>query len=53
MIDTNKLIASLSDMASFVMVVDEGGFSAASRNLGITPSAASRQVSRLEKLLAV
>ncbi|MCJ8337418.1 MAG: LysR family transcriptional regulator [Pseudomonadales bacterium] len=53
MIDTNKLIASLSDMASFVMVVDEGGFSAASRKLGITPSAASRQVSRLEKLLAV
>ena len=53
MMDTNKLIASLSDMASFVMVVDEGGFSAASRKLGITPSAASRQVSRLEKLLAV
>jgi len=53
MVDTNKLIASLSDMASFVMVVDEGGFSAASRKLGITPSAASRQVSRLEKLLAV
>ncbi len=51
--DINKLVASLSDMASFVMVVQEGGFSAASRKMGITPSAASRQVARLEKQLAL
>ena len=51
--DINKLMASLPDMASFVMVVEEGGFSAASKKLGMTPSAVSRQISRLEKSLAV
>ncbi len=51
--DTNKLINSLADMASFVTVVEEGGFSAASRKLGVTPSAVSRQVTRLEKSLGV
>ncbi len=51
--DTSILINSLADMASFVTVVEEGGFSAASRKLGVTPSAVSRQVTRLEKVLGV
>lgn len=51
--DTNRLINSLADMANFVMVVEEGGFSAASRKLGVTPSAVSRQVTRLEQSLGV
>lgn len=51
--DINKLINSLADMASFVTVVEEGDFSAASRKLGVTPSAVSRQVTRLEQTLGV
>lgn len=50
---TNNLIASLPDMAVFVTVVEEGSFSAASRKLGVTPSAVSRQLSRLETSLGV
>lgn len=38
----------LKEMAVFVQVVDSGGFSAASRQLGLTTSAVSRQVTRLE-----
>ena len=38
----------LKEMAIFVQVVDCGSFSAASRQLGITTSAVSRHVSRLE-----
>jgi len=38
----------LKEMAVFVQVVDSGGFSAASRQLGMTTSAVSRHVSRLE-----
>lgn len=38
----------LKEMAIFVQVVDRGGFSAAARQLGLTTSAVSRQVSRLE-----
>jgi DNA-binding transcriptional LysR family regulator len=44
---------SLTDMAVFARVVDAGSFSAAARELGITPSAASRQVARLEGVLRV
>ncbi len=36
-------------MAVFVQVVDSGGFSAAARQLGMTTSAVSRHVARLEK----
>lgn len=36
-------------MAVFVQVVDSGGFSAASRQLGMATSAVSRHVTRLEK----
>ena len=38
----------LKEMAIFVNVVDCGGFSSASRQLGITTSAVSRHVARLE-----
>lgn len=41
------------EMAVFVDVVREGGFSAAAKTLGITPSAVSKQVSRLEDRLNV
>ncbi|UXY16119.1 LysR family transcriptional regulator [Chitiniphilus purpureus] len=40
-------------MAVFVRVVDAGGFSAAARQLGMTPSAVSRQVARLEAELTI
>ncbi|WP_204377043.1 helix-turn-helix domain-containing protein [Aquitalea pelogenes] len=45
---TNKLIGLLPDMAVFALVVERGSFSAAARQLGMTPSAISRQVARLE-----
>lgn len=51
--NTNKLIASLPDMAILVTVIEEGSFSAAGRKLAITPSAVSRQIARLEQSLAV
>ncbi|MES2069075.1 MAG: LysR family transcriptional regulator [Pseudomonadota bacterium] len=38
----------LKEMAIFSQVVDSGGFSAAARQLGLTTSAVSRHVSRLE-----
>lgn len=49
----NTPLDSLPDMAVFARVVDAGSFSAAARELGITPSAASRQVARLESVLRV
>lgn len=49
----NNPLDSLPDMAVFARVVDAGSFSAAARQLGITPSAVSRQVARLEGVLRV
>lgn len=49
----NQSLSSMADMAVFACVVDAGGFSAAARQLGITPSAVSRQVARLESSLRV
>ena len=40
------------EMEAFVQVVDRGGFSAAARALGMTPSAVSKLVARLEARLA-
>lgn len=51
--DTNKLIPLLPDMAILVTVVEQGNFSKAARKLGITPSAVSRQISRLEDALGI
>ena len=51
--NTNKLIPLLSDMAIFVTVVEQGNFSKAAKKLGVTPSAVSRQISRLEDALGI
>lgn len=51
--DTNKIITLMPDMASFVAVVDAGSFSAAAKRMGMTPSATSRQISRLETALSI
>lgn len=50
---TNAVLDSLADMAIFARVVEAGSFSGAARGLGLTPSAVSRQVARLEGLLRV
>src|SRR5665647_2474835 len=49
----NSPLENLSDMAAFARVVDAGSFSGAARQLGLTPSAVSRQVARLESVLRV
>ncbi|MEO6920673.1 MAG: LysR family transcriptional regulator [Collimonas sp.] len=49
----HRYIKLMPDMAVFVRVVETGSFSAAALELGMTPSAVSRQVSRLEKALAI
>ena len=49
----NSPLDNLPDMAVFARVVDAGSFSGAARQLGITPSAVSRQVARLEGVLRV
>ncbi len=41
------------EIAAFVRIVELGGFSAAGRDLGLTPSALSKSVSRLEARLGV
>ncbi len=42
-----------SDLRAFVRVLDRGSFSSAAKDLGITPSAVSKLVSRLEDRLGV
>lgn len=49
----NNPLDNLPDMAVFARVVDAGSFSGAARQLGLTPSAVSRQVARLEGVLRV
>lgn len=51
--NTNKLIPLLPDLAIFVTVIEEGNFSKAAKKLGVTPSAVSRQISRLEDALSL
>jgi DNA-binding transcriptional LysR family regulator len=41
------------EMAAFLRVLDRGGFAAAARDLGLTPSALSKLVARLEARLGV
>lgn len=48
-IDVNRS----GEMEAFVQVVERGGFSVAARALGMTPSAVSKLVARLESRLAV
>lgn len=47
------MIDHASEMTAFVRVVDSRGFSAASSSLGLTPSAVSKLVTRLETRLGV
>ena len=44
---------TLSDLAVFVRVVEARGFSAAARTLGLTKSAVSKRINRLEKHLGL
>ena len=48
----NLPLPLLGEMAIFVKVVETGSFSEAARQLGSSPSAVSRSISRLEKALA-
>ncbi|OCH02705.1 LysR family transcriptional regulator [Aliivibrio fischeri] len=50
---TNKLITLLPDLATFIVVVNEGSFTAAAKKLGVTPSALSKLITRLENALSV
>lgn len=42
-----------TDMSAFVRAVEKGGFSSAARDLGLTPSAVSKLVTRMEDRLGV
>jgi DNA-binding transcriptional LysR family regulator len=52
-VGTNAFIDVLPEMVAFARVAALGSFSAAAAQLGLTPSAVSRQVARLEKTLGV
>jgi DNA-binding transcriptional LysR family regulator len=52
-VGTNAFIDVLPEMVAFARVAALGSFSAAAAQLGLTPSAVSRQVTRLEKTLGV
>jgi len=49
----NDFLDVLPEMVTFVRVAELGSFSAAALQLGVTPSAVSRQVKRLEKALGL
>jgi DNA-binding transcriptional LysR family regulator len=53
MAGTNDFVNVMHELVAFVRVAEAGGFSAAARLAGQTPSALSRQVARLEKSLGV
>jgi DNA-binding transcriptional LysR family regulator len=46
-------MSDITDLRTFVRVIERGGFAAASKDLGITPSAVSKLVTRLEGRLGV
>ncbi|MFV0447834.1 MAG: LysR family transcriptional regulator [Vibrio sp.] len=48
-----KLITLLPDLATFILIVNEGNFTAAAHKLGVTPSALSKLITRLEQALSV
>ncbi|WED24184.1 LysR family transcriptional regulator [Vibrio sp. JC009] len=50
---TNKLIALMPDLAAYILVVQEKSLTAAALKLGVTPSALSKTITRLEKALSV
>lgn len=53
MAGTNEFIDVLRELVAFVKVVESGGFSAAALQLDMSPSAVSRQITRLEKAMGV
>lgn len=50
---TDDFLGVMHELVAFVRVAEAGSFSAAARRHGLTPSAVSRQVARLEKALGV
>jgi DNA-binding transcriptional LysR family regulator len=46
-------MSDVTDLRAFVRVIERGGFAAASKDLGITPSGVSKLVTRLEDRLGV
>ena len=50
---TDDVLDVMNELVAFVRVAEAGSFSAAARQHGLTPSAVSRQVARLEKVLGV
>lgn len=51
--DARNTVDVMEDLAVFALVAQRGGFSSAAQALSVTPSAVSKQVSRLEKHLGV
>ncbi len=51
-LDTNKLISLLPEMAVYVVVVEQGSFSKAAEKLGVAPSSISRSMAKLEMALS-
>ncbi|WP_375749804.1 LysR family transcriptional regulator [Vibrio sp. HN007] len=50
---SNQLISLLPDLAAYILVVQEKSFTVAAKKLGVTPSALSKTITRLEKALSV
>lgn len=50
---TNDFLEVMHELVAFVRVAEAGSFSAAARLHGLTPSAVSRQIARLEKTMGV
>ncbi len=50
---TDDVLEVMNELVAFVRVAEAGSFSAAARQHGQTPSAVSRQVARLEKVMGV
>lgn len=50
---TNEFLDVLPEMVTFVRVAQSGSFSAAARQMNVTPSGVSKQISKLERALGV
>ncbi len=50
---TNKLVSSLPDIYTFVLVAEAGSFTKAATQLNVTSSAVSKQIARIEDALSV
>ncbi|CAM3702161.1 HTH-type transcriptional regulator DmlR [Vibrio aerogenes CECT 7868] len=48
-----QLISLLPDLATFILIVNEGSFTAAAAKIDVTPSALSKLITRLEQALSV